>query len=83
MPTTESLKITSMLELCLAHLVTVLVVGQTGTAKSVSVQQVLREAPRETRAAIQITFSAKAKSRQTSEILLSKLEKRGRRAVGP
>lgn len=83
MPTTESLKITRTLELCLAHHLPLLLVGPTGTGKSVSVQQVLRAAPRETNTIIQIAFSAKSTTRQTSEILLAKLQKTGRRVVGP
>ena len=82
-PTTESLKITKMLELCLRNALPILLIGPTGTGKSVCIQQFLRAAPRETRCSIQITFSAKSTTMQTSEILLTKLEKRGRRVVGP
>jgi dynein heavy chain len=59
-PTTESLKISSTIELCLAHKLPLLLVGPTGTGKSVSVQQVLRDAPKDTNTVIQITFSAKS-----------------------
>jgi dynein heavy chain len=82
-PTTESLKIEGLLDICLANRMPLLLVGPTGTGKTLSVLGALRAAPREVRSTIQITFSARSSTRQTSEILLSKLEKRGRRAVGP
>lgn len=81
--TTESLKVTRILELCLAHKLPVLLVGPTGTGKSLSVQQLLRGAPRERRTSVSLTFSAKTTTRQIGEILLAQLEKRGRRVVGP
>jgi len=49
----------------------------------VSVQQFLKAAPRERRSSISLTFSAKTTTRQTGEILLAQLEKRGRRVMGP
>lgn len=61
----------------------ILLVGPTGTGKSISVQQFLIGAPREKLSSISLTFSAKTTTRQTGEILLSHLEKRGRRVLGP
>jgi dynein heavy chain len=82
-PTSESLKIARLLELCVGNRLPVLLVGPTGTGKSVSVQQFLRATPRSKRSCISITFSAKSTTRQTGEILLAQLEKRGRRVLGP
>ena len=51
-PTTESLKIARMLRLCQTNRLPLLLIGPTGTGKSVSVQQFLRAAPREVRTSI-------------------------------
>jgi dynein heavy chain len=61
--TTESLKVAKLLELCLASGLPVLLVGPTGTGKSVSVRQFLASAERSKRTSISITFSARTTTR--------------------
>jgi dynein heavy chain len=82
-PTTENLKHSYMLNLCVKSSIPVLFVGPTGTGKTVSIQKYLRSLPYELYTSVFICFSAKTSANQTQEIIDGKLEKRGRRMMGP
>ncbi len=58
-PTTENLKNSYMLNLCVKNSMPVLFVGPTGTGKSVSVLKYLRSLPFETWSTTSICFSSK------------------------
>jgi len=82
-PTTENLKHTYMLNLSVKSHTPALFVGPTGTGKSVSVQKYLRSLPFDHYQTVFICFSAKSSANLTQEIIGSKLERRGRKQIGP
>ena len=58
-PTTENLKNSYMLNLCVKNNLPVLFIGPTGTGKSMSIQKYLRSLPYESYSQVFICFSAK------------------------
>lgn len=61
----------------------VLFVGPTGTGKTVAVQKYLRQLNSQKYDSLQVCFSAKTSAHFTQQIIESKLEKNGRRTLGP
>jgi dynein heavy chain len=82
-PTTENLKNSYILNLCIKNSLPVLFVGPTGTGKSVLVQRFLRSLPSEAYTTAFMCFSAKTTAAQTQELIDSRLEKRGRKVMAP
>ena len=72
-----------MLSISAKHGLPLLLIGPTGTGKSSTIKKFLKEAAQEKRTSIQMTYSAKSTAKQTGEMLLAYLERRGRRAMGP
>lgn len=65
------------------HGLSILLIGPSGTGKTGTVRQFLKDAPREERSFVDVTFSAKTRAQQLSDILVKHLEKRGRKTLGP
>ena len=82
-PTTESLRITSFLKLSLAYEFPFLLIGPTGTGKSLFIGNHLKTLSLETNLIIFVTFSAQTTATQTQEIIDEKMEKIRKGIYGP
>lgn len=82
-PTTETLKYTFLLDLFVKNELPVLMIGPTGTGKTVYATKYLRSLSIDQYASTFLCFSAKTTANQTQDIIDGKLEKRGRRVYGP
>ena len=83
-PSSTTASLEFLLDLLLTHQKPVLVVGPTGTGKSIFVKQVLSSVlPQEVYKTIGVNFSAKTTANQTQSIIDGKLKKRRKGVFGP
>jgi dynein axonemal heavy chain len=80
-PTNDSVRYTYFLDLLVKNKKHVLVTGNTGTGKTVNVQQFLSSMPDNLKP-VNITFSAATTANQTEDMLMDKMEKRRKRVYG-
>lgn len=81
--TTENLKQIHMLNLLLRENLPTLLIGGTGTGKTIAVNRFLRALETNKYDSTTICFSAKSSANTTQETIVSKLEKRNRKLLGP
>jgi dynein heavy chain len=82
-PTKENCYITYWANHCVAHMIPMLVIGPTGTGKSVSVLNFLQELPKEKYMTNVLNFSARTTAHQVQEQVMSKLDRRRKGVFGP
>nr|CCA18047.1 PREDICTED: dynein heavy chain 7 putative [Albugo laibachii Nc14] len=82
-PTIDTKRHSWILSTLLEHHHHILCTGETGTGKSVSIQQKLREASTQAFTSIYINFSAQTSASQTQDLIESKLDKRRKGVLGP
>ncbi|XP_056119629.1 dynein axonemal heavy chain 3 [Rhinichthys klamathensis goyatoka] len=82
-PTAETSRQLFFLRTYLSHEVPVLIVGPTGTGKSVINNNFLMSLPKERYTPICINFSARTSANQTQDIIMSKLDRRRKGVFGP
>ena len=80
-PTIDSVRYTHLLDLLVSNNKHPLVTGNTGTGKTVNVQQYLSTMPAKL-VPINVTFSAATSANQTEEMLYGKMEKRRKNVYG-
>uniref|UniRef100_A0A0X3PWV9 Dynein heavy chain 3 n=1 Tax=Schistocephalus solidus TaxID=70667 RepID=A0A0X3PWV9_SCHSO len=82
-PTVETMRMSFFLELYLSHRIPFLVVGQTGTGKSVLINQHLISMPKEIYIPNTLNFSARTSANLTQDIIMSRLDRRRKGVFGP
>ncbi|KAK2870454.1 hypothetical protein Q8A67_024846 [Cirrhinus molitorella] len=82
-PTAETSRQLFFLRTYLSHEVPILIVGPTGTGKSVINNNFLMSLPKERYTPICINFSARTSANQTQDIIMSKLDRRRKGVFGP
>lgn len=82
--TVETIRITALLDLLLRHEKPLLLVGPTGTGKSVyTMEYLLKGIDTSVYSQLFINFSAQTSANQTQDIILAKLDKRRKGVYGP
>lgn len=82
--TVETVRITAILDLLLTHAKPLLLVGPTGTGKSVyTMQYLLRGINTSNYTQLFMNFSAQTSANQTQDIIMGKLDKRRKGVYGP
>lgn len=81
--TTENMKHVHMLKMLSQQSLPVVLIGGTGTGKTIAVNRFLRSLDNDSHDSLTICFSAKSQANLTQEIITSRMEKRGRRSLGP
>lgn len=81
--TSESLRITHLLKLAVASAHPFLLVGPTGTGKSILINRHLRGLPYESWMPVAVSFSAQTSANKTQEIIDSRLDRRRKGVFGP
>ncbi|XP_050953838.1 dynein axonemal heavy chain 3 [Labeo rohita] len=82
-PTAETSRQLFFLRTYLSHEIPILIVGPTGTGKSVINNNFLMSLPKERYTPICINFSARTSANQTQDIIMSKLDRRRKGVFGP
>jgi dynein heavy chain len=82
-PTLDTVRHESLLELLITHGHHVLCTGDTGTGKSVSVKTKLSKGMSESYSNMMLNFSAQTSANQTQDTIDSKLDKRRKGVLGP
>ncbi|VDO05387.1 unnamed protein product [Rodentolepis nana] len=82
-PTTETVRMSYFLDLYLSHRIPMLIVGPTGTGKSVIANQHLVNLSRDIYIPNTLSFSARTSANLTQEIIMSRLDRRRRGVYGP
>ncbi|KAH9113497.1 hypothetical protein AeMF1_012304 [Aphanomyces euteiches] len=82
-PTSDSVRSTFLMQLALTQGVHMLIVGPTGTGKTINVNQFLERVDSDKFVPLKLTFSAQTSANQTQDFLDSKMEKRRKGVYGP
>ncbi|KAL8022251.1 putative AAA+ ATPase domain, dynein heavy chain region D6 P-loop domain-containing protein [Plasmopara halstedii] len=82
-PTADSVRSTFLMNLTLPLGVHMLIVGPTGTGKTINVNQFLEKLNPETYIPLSMAFSAQSSANQTQDFIDSKMEKRRKGVFGP
>jgi len=82
-PTTDSLKFTNLLEFMVSNKIPTLILGPTGTGKTMCVNAFMKNASQDKYVTTFIGFSAQTSANQTQDILETKLEPRKRGVFAP
>lgn len=82
-PTSDSIRSTFLMNLTLLQGVHLLVVGPTGTGKTINVNQFLEKSDPDKYIPLQMSFSAQTSANQTQDFIDSKMEKRRKGVFGP
>eukprot|EP00002_Diphylleia_rotans_P006932 TRINITY_DN1638_c0_g1_i1.p1 TRINITY_DN1638_c0_g1~~TRINITY_DN1638_c0_g1_i1.p1 ORF type:complete len:4126 (-),score=976.49 TRINITY_DN1638_c0_g1_i1:597-12974(-) len=82
-PTIDSVRHTFLLDLLIVNQKNVLVVGPTGTGKSITVSEKLMKGLDERYLPVLVNFSAQTSANQTQDILDGKMDKRRKGVFGP
>ncbi|CAG7837267.1 unnamed protein product [Allacma fusca] len=83
-PTVDTARYTYLMDLCIRYQLPLLIIGPTGTGKSAYVQEkIMNGIPQEQYLANLITFSAQTTASSTQDLVISRLDKKGRGYFGP
>ncbi|ODM99586.1 Dynein heavy chain 7, axonemal [Orchesella cincta] len=83
-PTVDTARYSYLMDLTIRHELPMLLVGSTGTGKSCYIQEkIMHGLPQNTYMGNFITFSAQTTANQVQELIINKLDKKGRGTYGP
>lgn len=74
---------TAWLRICVAKAIPIMLIGNTGTGKTSTVMNFIKELPREKHLSNVINFSARTTAQQVQEVVMSKLDRRRKGVFGP